>query len=50
MNPNRQDSKVEELCDGCSQPHPPSELSLIGNGSIKVCQKCHAEAIAMVRE
>jgi hypothetical protein len=50
MNPDRQDSEAHELCDGCRQPHPASELSLIGNGSIKVCRTCRAEAIAIVRE
>jgi hypothetical protein len=50
MNPDRQDSEVEELCDGCQQPHLASELSLIGNGSIKVCQTCFAEATGLMLE
>jgi hypothetical protein len=54
MNPDggeRSDqSEVHELCDGCRQPHPTSELSLIGDGSIKVCQTCRAEATGLVRE
>ena len=43
-------SEVHEPCDGCRRPHPPSELSLIGDGSIKVCQACRGQAAAIVRE
>jgi hypothetical protein len=51
MNPDDGDrSEVHERCDGCRHPHPASELSLIGDGSIKGCQTCRAEATGMVRE
>ena len=54
MNPDGSErsehNEVHERCDGCRQPHPASELSFIGDGSIKVCLTCRAEAITMVRE
>src|SRR5438445_6054659 len=28
-------NEAHERCDGCRQPHPASELTLIGDGSIK---------------
>jgi hypothetical protein len=37
-------------CDGCGQSHPASGLVPIGDGSIKVCGACYAEATAMVRD
>jgi hypothetical protein len=37
--------EVHESCDGCRQPYPASELSLFGDGSIKVCPTCRAEAL-----
>src|SRR3989442_8474223 len=36
-------------CDGCDQRYPASELSPIGDGSIKVCLECYSAATAMVR-
>jgi hypothetical protein len=45
-----EDSEVHELCDGCRQSHPASELCLIGDGSINVCRMCREKAIAVVRE
>jgi hypothetical protein len=54
MNHDRRDgierSEVHEQCDGCRQQHPASELSLIADGSMKVCQTCRAQASAMMRE
>jgi len=34
----------------CRQPHPASELTLIGDGSIKICQACRVRATAMIQE
>jgi hypothetical protein len=54
MNPDGGDriehSEVHEEYAVCRQPHPASELSIIGDGSIKVCQKCRAEATGLLRE
>ena len=36
-------------CDGCDQRYRASELSPIGDGSIKVCLECYSAATAMVR-
>ena len=37
-----------ERCDGCDHFHPIGELVPIGDGSIRVCQACYANATAMV--
>jgi len=54
MNPDGGDrcehGEAHELCDGCHQSHPASELFLIGGGSINVCRMCREKAIAVVRE
>src|SRR5437879_13442817 len=45
---NCENVEFHERCDGCDQPRRASELSKIGDGSIKVCQSCYAAATAMV--
>ena len=54
MNPDGGDrsdqSEVHEPCDVCRQPYPASELSLIGDGTIKVCPTCRAEATELFLE
>ena len=41
-----QDWEIQERCDGCG--HMASKLVPIGDGSIKVCGACYAEATVMV--
>jgi hypothetical protein len=53
MNPGGGDSEQGEgyeLCDGCQQAYPASELFLIGDGSIKVYHTCRAQATTIMRE
>ena len=54
MNHDRREGiergEAHEPCDGCCRPHPASELSLIGDGAIKVCRTCRKKAAAIVRE
>jgi hypothetical protein len=44
----KQHGEVEQTCDGCVQFHPSSELVPVGDGSIKVCEGCYAQAILVV--
>src|SRR5262249_34236959 len=37
-----------EQCDGCGQTRLASELTPIGDGSIKACEMCYTDATAMV--
>jgi len=41
--------KHSEHCDGCRQLVPISKLISIGDGSVNVCRKCLAEAMAFMR-
>jgi hypothetical protein len=43
-----EDRAAQEHCDGCGQSRPASGLVPIGDGSIKVCGACYAEATAMI--
>ncbi len=43
-----QEGDNQESCDGCVHLHPVSELIPIGDGSIRVCRACYADATAMV--
>ena len=45
---NFENTEFHEHCDGCDEPRRASELSKIGDGSIKVCQACYSAATAMV--
>ena len=43
-----QEVEAQERCDGCVRFHAVSELVAIGDGSIRVCRACYADATAMV--
>jgi len=43
-----QNGEVQETCDGCVQFYRSSQLFPVGDGSIKVCGACYAEATAMM--
>ena len=43
-----QEGEALERCDGCDHFHPIGELVPIGDGSIRVCRACYANATAMV--
>ncbi|HZU24329.1 MAG TPA: hypothetical protein VFA04_02335 [Bryobacteraceae bacterium] len=38
-----------EACDGCRRDYPPSLLTAVGKGVLRVCPKCLPEALATVR-
>jgi len=43
-----QEGEALERCDGCDHFHSIGELVPIGDGSIRVCRACYADATAMV--
>lgn len=43
-----QSGEAPERCDGCGESLTGSQLLPIGDGSIRVCEKCYTVATAMV--
>jgi hypothetical protein len=42
------EAEIKEQCDGCGVIRLASELIPIGDGSVKACERCYADATAMV--
>ena len=43
-----QNGEAQETCDACVQFHPSIQLIPVGDGLVKVCGACYAEATAMM--
>jgi hypothetical protein len=43
-----ENGQVLKPCDGCGESYSASRLLPIWDGSIQVCEKCYAAAIAML--